>query len=107
LPAPAATGTLPATLTDQHGTLAEMRACITAVKALLAGQSVDFNGTPGRLGFASGRRIPVSWATMAAVLVLARLCEPASELHIAETWYRGMAVQTAKIMTLLILISSD
>jgi hypothetical protein len=28
---------------------------------------------------------------MAAVLVLARLCEPSSELHIAETWYRGTA----------------
>src|SRR5207249_11860528 len=34
-------------------------------------------------------REAVPWATMAAVLVLARLCEPSSELHIAETWYRG------------------
>src|SRR5207247_8290162 len=33
------------------------------------------------------------WATMAAVLVLARLCEPLSELHIAETWYRGTALE--------------
>src|SRR5207247_3080232 len=33
------------------------------------------------------------WATMAAVLVLARLCEPSSELHIAETWYRGTALE--------------
>lgn len=33
----------------------------------------------------------VPWATMAAVLVLARLCEPRSELHIAETWYRQTA----------------
>ncbi len=30
----------------------------------------------------------VSWSTMAAVLVIARLCEPSSELHIAEDWYR-------------------
>jgi transposase len=30
---------------------------------------------------------------MAAVLVLARLCEPSSELHIAETWYRGTALE--------------
>src|SRR5713101_3710643 len=37
-------------------------------------------------------REAVPWATMAAVLVLARLCEPSSELHIAETWYRGMAL---------------
>jgi 5,10-methylenetetrahydromethanopterin reductase len=44
------------------GTLAEMRACIGTVKGLLAGQSVDFNGTPGRLGFAAGRRIPVLMA---------------------------------------------
>jgi transposase len=27
------------------------------------------------------------------VLVLARLCEPSSELHIAETWYRGTALE--------------
>ncbi len=33
----------------------------------------------------------VPWATMAAVLVLARLCEPRSELHIAEAWYRQTA----------------
>lgn len=30
----------------------------------------------------------VSWATVAAILVLARFCEPSSELHIEETWYR-------------------
>jgi transposase len=30
----------------------------------------------------------VPWSTMAAVLVIARLCEPSSELHIAEDWYR-------------------
>src|SRR3989442_851316 len=38
-------------------------------------------------------RAAVPWATMAAVLVLARLCEPSSELHIAETWYRGTALE--------------
>ena len=31
-------------------------------------------------------------AAMAAVLVLARLCEPKSELHIAESWYRQTAL---------------
>jgi transposase len=38
-------------------------------------------------------RESVSWATMAAVLVLARLCEPSSELHIAEDWYRRTALE--------------
>jgi len=30
---------------------------------------------------------------MAAVLVIARLCEPSSELHIAEDWYRRTALE--------------
>jgi transposase len=34
----------------------------------------------------------VPWAKMAAVLVTARLCEPSSELHIAEDWYRRTAL---------------
>jgi transposase len=44
-----------------------------------------------------GRRLPpgqerISWAKMAAVLVAARFCEPSSELHIAEDWYRRTAL---------------
>jgi transposase len=39
-----------------------------------------------------GREV-VPWATMAAVLVLARLGEPSSELHIAEDWYRRTALE--------------
>lgn len=35
----------------------------------------------------------VPWSTMAAVLVIARLCEPSSELHIAEDWYRRTALE--------------
>jgi transposase len=35
-------------------------------------------------------RIP--WAKMAALVVSARLCEPSSELHIAEDWYRRTAL---------------
>ena len=50
------------TIGRKAATLAEMRACIGTVKALLAGQSVDFDGTPGRLVYASGRRIPVIMA---------------------------------------------
>jgi transposase len=39
----------------------------------------------------SGKEV-VPWAKMAAVLVAARLCEPSSELHIAEDWYRRTAL---------------
>lgn len=35
----------------------------------------------------------VPWEKMAAVLVAARLCEPSSELHIAEDWYRRTALE--------------
>jgi transposase len=43
------------------------------------------------------RRLPaggerVAWGKMAAVLVTARFCEPSSELHIAEDWYRRTAL---------------
>ena len=34
----------------------------------------------------------ISWAKVAALLVTARLCEPSSELHIAEAWYRRTAL---------------
>lgn len=40
-----------------------------------------------------GGRENVPWALMAAVLVIARLCEPSSELHIAEDWYRATALE--------------
>jgi len=45
-----------------------------------------------------GRLMPqgreeVSWATVAAILTLARLCEPCSELHIEDTWYRKTALE--------------
>jgi transposase len=38
-------------------------------------------------------REDVSWGTMAAILTIARFCEPASELHIADTWYRRTALE--------------
>jgi transposase len=38
-------------------------------------------------------REQVSWSLMAALLVIARLCEPASELHVAEDWYRRTALE--------------
>jgi len=50
------------TIGRKPATLAEMRGCIETVRALLGGESADFNGTPGRLGYTSGRRIPVIMA---------------------------------------------
>jgi len=50
------------TIGRKPATLAQMRTCISTVKRLLAGQSMDFDGTPGRLGFAAGRHIPVIMA---------------------------------------------
>ena len=41
---------------------------------------------------AEGRE-QVPWSTMAAILVIARLCEPSSELHITEDWYRRTALE--------------
>jgi transposase len=38
-------------------------------------------------------REDVSWATVAAILTVARFCEPSSELHIADTWYRQTALE--------------
>jgi transposase len=38
-------------------------------------------------------RESVPWSQIASVLVIARLCEPSSELHIAEDWYRRAALE--------------
>jgi transposase len=35
----------------------------------------------------------IPWSQVAAILVIARLCEPSSELHIAEDWYRRTALE--------------
>ena len=50
------------TIGRKPATLAEMRECIRTVRTLLAGESVDFAGTPGRLGYAAKRRIPIIMA---------------------------------------------
>ena len=49
---------------------------------------------PGRSvrAVAAGRQGSGAVGEMAAVLVAARLCEPSSELHIAEDWYRRTAL---------------
>ena len=35
----------------------------------------------------------VPWPAVAAILTIARLCEPSSELHIENTWYRRTALE--------------
>jgi len=52
---------------------------------------------PERVRVERCRKIPsgqeqVAWSLMAQVLVLCRLCEPSSELHIAESFYRQSAI---------------
>ena len=43
-------------------------------------------------GMPPGRE-EVAWPVVAAILTLARFCEPASELHIESTWYRRTALE--------------
>jgi 5,10-methylenetetrahydromethanopterin reductase len=50
------------TIGRKPATLAEMRACITALRKLLAGEAVDFQGTPGRLAYAARRPVPLLMA---------------------------------------------
>ena len=50
------------TIGRKPATLAEMRACIGAVKTLLAGREVDWGGASGRLAYASGRPVPILMA---------------------------------------------
>ena len=41
----------------------------------------------------ASQRETVSWAEVIAILVIGRLCEPSSELHVAERWYRTTALE--------------
>jgi len=38
-------------------------------------------------------REEIPWPTVAAILTIARFCEPASELHIEHTWYRRTCLE--------------
>ena len=40
-----------------------------------------------------GGRAEVPWDVVAAILAIARFCEPSSELHIETTWYRRTALE--------------
>jgi transposase len=44
-------------------------------------------------GLLARGREAVAWAQVIAVLVIGRLCEPSSELHVAEQWYRSTALE--------------
>ena len=50
------------TIGRKPATLEEMRRCVSTVNTLLAGEAVDFGDKRARLGYASGRRIPVLMA---------------------------------------------
>ena len=50
------------TIGRKPATLAEMRETITMLRQLLAGDAVNFHGTPGRLAYASGRPVPLLMA---------------------------------------------
>jgi 5,10-methylenetetrahydromethanopterin reductase len=50
------------TIGRRPASLDEMRACFRTVRALLAGETVDFDGTTGRLGYAAGASIPLLMA---------------------------------------------
>jgi transposase len=54
-------------------------------------QALEFPGLLGEL-MPEGRE-DVPWALMAAILTMGRLCEPSSELHVAEDWYRKTALE--------------
>ena len=41
----------------------------------------------------SSSRETVRWSEVIAILVIGRLCEPSSELHLAERWYRTTALE--------------
>lgn len=41
----------------------------------------------------ASKRETVGWAEVIAILVIGRLCEPSSELHVAEGWYRTTALE--------------
>jgi len=44
-------------------------------------------------GLLAAKRETVSWSEVIAILVIGRLVEPSSELHVAESWYRTTALE--------------
>ena len=54
-------------------------------------QALRFDELCGQL-MPRGREA-VGWAEVVAILAIGRLCEPSSELHVAEDWYRSTALE--------------
>lgn len=54
-------------------------------------RALKFDELLGELLLSS--RETVSWSEVIAILVIGRLCEPSSELHVAERWYRTTALE--------------
>lgn len=54
-------------------------------------RALKLDGLCGEL--LASERETVSWAEVVSILVIGRLCEPSSELHVAERWYRSTALE--------------
>ena len=52
-------------------------------------------------------REDVAWADMFCVLAVARLCQPSSELAIAESWYEKTALEDQKLGSFCLSNGSD
>jgi transposase len=95
---------------DSQGNLFDSRAPVEAVKVLLDAVRLERSRSFGavwlgwrlwcalKLDELLGALLPrgreaVAWAEVIAILVIGRLCEPSSELHVAEQWYRSTALE--------------
>ena len=54
-------------------------------------RALKFDELLGELLPSSRETVP--WSEVIAILVIGRLCEPSSELHVAERWYRTTALE--------------
>lgn len=68
----------------------ETVACLGELDAQGGAKASDVDRFRARVMAVGRETIP--WADVAFILVAARLCEPSSELRVAEDWYRRTAV---------------
>ena len=80
------------TIGRKPATLAEMRACVTTVKRLLAGETVDFGGAKGSLGYASRRSVPVLVAASAPKM-MELAAEIADGVLVLVGWNAGIQAE--------------
>jgi transposase len=95
---------------DSQGSLFESGAPVEAVKVRLDAVRLERSRSFGavwlgwrlwqalKLDELLGALLPhgreaVAWAEVITILVIGRLCEPSSELHVAEQWYRTTALE--------------